>query len=196
MLKGISYYKKLEGTKINPDFNYIARARKHYINYFEVMKIGDLICFDLVEKYIDRELKVLEELKKINYIDYVFIDRKTIKIKILCKPEKNLNKSLEIRQKIRKQQVVRRHTVDESQKDLIRIVEVNYPIYKKENGEDKFDKISKGIGVQVENKVYLLDDFIYVNKKHVKIKPINDVTNVSPEISKLFKEKRAKFNKR
>ncbi len=137
-----------------------------------------------------------EQLQKINYIDYVFIDRKTIKIKILCKPEKNLNKSLEIRQKIRKQQVVRRHTVDESQKDLIRIVEVNYPIYKKENGEDKFDKISKGIGVQVENKVYLLDDFIYVNKKHVKIKPINDVTNVSPEISKLFKEKRAKFNKR
>ena len=124
------------------------------------------------------------------------VDKKTIKIKTLCKPEKILNKGLEIREKIRKKQVVRRHTVQEHQKDLIRIVEVNYPIYKKENGEDKFDKISKGIGVQVENKVYLLDDFIYVNKKHVEIKPINDVTNVSVEILTLFEEKRAKFNKR
>ena len=196
MLKGISYYKKLESTKKNPDFNFIASAKKHYINHFAVMNTGDLICFDLVEKYIDRELEVFEELRELNYIEYAFIDKKTIKIKTLCKPEKILNKGLEIREKIRKKQVVRRHTVQEHQKDLIRIVKVTYPVYKKENGKNKFDKMSKGKGVQVENRVYFLDRFIYVNKKHVEIKPINDVTNVSVEILTLFEEKRAKFNKR
>lgn len=195
MLKGISYYKKLESTKKNPDVNFVARARRHYINYFAVMNIGDLICFDLVEKYIDRELEVFEELKKESYIEYTFIDKKTIKIKILCKPKKILNKGLEIREKKRKKQAVKRHTIHESQNDLVRIVKVTYPIYKREYGKNKFDRMSKGKGVQVENKVYFLDRFIYVNKKRVKIEPINDVTNVPVELLMLFEEKKAKLRK-
>jgi len=53
----------------------------------------------------------------------------------------------------------------------------------------------RGQGVQVENRVYFLEKFIYVNKNRVKVKPVNNLTDVSDEIIKLFEEKRLKYSK-
>lgn len=195
MLKGISYYKKIEGTNKNPDYNYLERAKKYYINHFAVMNIGDVLYFELVEKFANRELEIFEELKNLNFIDYAFIDKRTIKVKTLCKPKKILNKGLEIREKKYKKQAEKRYTIKENQKDLIRIVNVTYPTFKREKGKDKFDKMVSGRGVQVENKVYFSKNFIYINKKRTKLRPVEDLTKMSEEIIKLFEEKRLKSSK-
>ena len=104
-------------------------------------------------------------------------------------------KGLEIRDIKHEKQSIKRHTIKENQEGLIRIVNVEYPVFKKENGKTLFDKMNKGQGVQIENKVYFLDKFIFINKKRVKLKNVTDLTKVSDEILKLFEEKKLKFNK-
>ena len=159
------------------------------------MKIGDLIYFELIEEFINQELLVFEELKNLNFIEYVFTDRKTIQVKTLHKPKPILNKGLEIRARKHEKQRIKRHTIKENQQDLIRIVNVTYPVFKRENGKTRFDRMDRGQGVQIENKVYFSDTFIFVNKKGVKVKKVTDFTKVSNEVLKLFEEKKLKFDK-
>ena len=54
--------------------------------------------------------------------------------------------------------------------------------------------MDRGQGVQIENKVYFSDTFIFVNKKGVKVKKVTDFTKVSNEVLKLFEEKKLKFD--
>ena len=195
IIKGLNFYKEFKNTKDSSNLNLFEKAKKHYINQFALMNIGDLIYFELVEDFINQELLVFEEFKKLNLIVYVFIDRKTIQVKTFYKPKKILNKGLEIRAKKYEKQAIKRHTLKENQQDLIRIVNVDYPVFKRENGKYIFDKMAKGQGVQVENRVYFLDTFIFINKKRVKLKNVTNLTKVSDEILKLFEEKKMKFNK-
>ncbi len=191
MTKGLSFYKEIENPKKNIDDSSLFEiAKKNYINQFALLNIGNTIYFELVEKFISKELLVFEALKELNLIEYAFIDRKTIQVKTLQKPTPILNKDLEIRAKKHEKQARKRYTIKENQEDLIRIVNVDYPVFKKENGKIRFDKMAKGQGVQIENKVYFLDNFIFINKKRVKLKRVTDLTKVSDEILKLFEKKR------
>ena len=191
MTKGLSFYKEIENPRKNiDDSNLFEIAKKNYINQFALLNIGNTIYFELVEKFISKELLVFEALKELNLIEYAFIDRKTIQVKTLQKPTPILNKGLEIRAKKHEKQARKRYTIKENQEDLIRIVNVDYPVFKKENGKIRFDKMAKGQGVQIENKVYFLDNFIFINKKRVKLKRVTDLTKVSDEILKLFEKKR------
>jgi hypothetical protein len=66
-------------------------------------------------------------------------------------------------------------------------VEVDYPVFKRINGKNKFDRMANGLGVQVENKVYFSNDkFIFINKKRVKIKGIKDNSKISEDLNKLY----------
>ncbi len=198
MLKGLNFYKEIKKPykpKKNKKSNLFEIAKKHYINQFALMKIGDLIYFELIEEFINQELLVFEELKNLNFIEYVFTDRKTIQVKTLHKPKPILNKGLEIRARKHEKQRIKRHTIKENQQDLIRIVNVTYPVFKRENGKTRFDRMDRGQGVQIENKVYFSDTFIFVNKKGVKVKKVTDFTKVSNEVLKLFEEKKLKFDK-
>lgn len=198
MIKGLSFYREIEKPckpKKNKNSNLFEIAKKHYINQFALMNIGNLIYFELNEEFINQELLVFEEFKNLNLIEYAFTDRKTIQVKTLYKPKPILNKGLEIRANKHEKQRIKRHTIKENQQDLIRIVNVTYPVFKRENGKNRFDKMKKGQGVQIENKVYFPDTFIFINKKRVKVKKVTDFTKVSDEILKLFEEKKLKFDK-
>ena len=198
MIKGLSFYREIEKPckpKKNKNSNLFEIAKKHYINQFALMNIGNLIYFELNEEFINQELLVFEEFKNLNLIEYAFTDRKTIQVKTLYKPKPILNKGLEIRANKHEKQRIKRHTIKENQQDLIRIVNVTYPVFKRENGKNRFDKMEKGQGVQIENKVYFPDTFIFINKKRVKVKKVTDFTKVSDEILKLFEEKKLKFDK-
>jgi len=118
MLKGNGFFRKIESTKKVENIKVHQRAKKYYINHFAVIKVDEPMCFTLIEEYLDRELKVFEELKELNYIDYAFIDKKTIKITTLFKPKMILNKGLEIREKKRKKQAEKRYTVNRESKRI------------------------------------------------------------------------------
>lgn len=196
MIKGLNFYKEIKKSKKSlDDLNLFERAKRSYINQIALLNIGNIIYFELVEEFIPKEILVFEELKSLNVIEFAFIDRKTIQVKTLQKPKAILNKGLEIRAKKHERQAKKRYTVKETQESLIRIVNVDYPVFKRENGKTRFDKMDKGQGVQVENKVYFSNNFIFINKKRVKLKEVKDLSKVSDEILKLFEEKKESNNR-
>ena len=90
MIKGLSFYREIEKPckpKKNKNSNLFEIAKKHYINQFALMNIGNLIYFELNEEFINQELLVFEEFKNLNLIEYAFTDRKTIQVKTLYKPK-------------------------------------------------------------------------------------------------------------
>jgi hypothetical protein len=103
------------------------------------------------------------------------------------KPKPILNKGLQIRENKKKKQAQKRYSIKSNQKGVIRFVEVDYPVFKRINGKNKFDRMANGLGVQVENKVYFSNDkFIFINKKRVKIKGIKDNSKISEDLNKLY----------
>ncbi len=81
-----------------------------------------------------------------------------------------MNKGLEILEKKKEKNRNKMFILKDSQKNIEREVVVSYPIFKRINGKQKFDKIVEKEGIQKENKVYFDDGkYIFINKKGVKI---------------------------
>lgn len=82
----------------------------------------------------------------------------------------NVNKGLEIRNaKLRKNQK-KRNTIKPEQQDLCRFVELKWQVIERINGKYKNTGVASGKGLQIKNRVYLLDGhYKLVNSKSVKI---------------------------
>ena len=83
------------------------------------------------------------------------------------------NKGLEVRSKKLNKQRQKRNTVTEGQKGICQFVQVSWEEIKKVNGKYKATGKKHGQGLQVENKVFLIDGhYKYVNNKNLKIEKV------------------------
>ncbi len=81
-----------------------------------------------------------------------------------------MNKGLEIRNKKLKKKAELRNTIKPEQTDICRFVELKWEVIEKVNGKYKHTGQARGKGLQVKNRVYLLDGhFKMVNSKSVHI---------------------------
>ncbi|MCR4687856.1 MAG: hypothetical protein K5659_09830 [Lachnospiraceae bacterium] len=90
-----------------------------------------------------------------------------------------MNKGLEIRNKKWEKQRIKRNTVKDEQVGLCRFIDFKVEVIEKVNGKYRHTGHELGKGLQIENKVYLLDGrYKFVNRKSLKIiKIYNEIPN-------------------
>ena len=86
-----------------------------------------------------------------------------------------MNKGLQIRNNKLKKKQQKRNTITPEQFDLCRFVELEWKVIERVNGKYKHTGQSKGKGLQIKNRVYLLNgSYKLVNSKSVRIFKIYD----------------------
>lgn len=84
-----------------------------------------------------------------------------------------MNKGLQIRANKHKKQAEKKYKVLEEQEGLCRFIAVEWVVFNKVNGKMRAVGKSQSKGLQVENKVYLIDgSYKFLNKKSIKIKEV------------------------
>lgn len=102
-----------------------------------------------------------------------------------------MNKGLMIRNNKLKKKAKKRNEVKEEQKGLCRFIEFKYEVIKKVNGKFKHIGSNLDKGLQIENKVYLLNGkYKFINNKGLKIKQIyEDVPSwANDKLTKQYKK--------
>ncbi len=81
-----------------------------------------------------------------------------------------MNKGLEIRNKKWEKKRTKRNTVKDEQVGLCRFIDFRVEVIEKVNGKYRHTGHEFGKGLQIENKVYLMDGhYKFVNRKSLKI---------------------------
>lgn len=84
-----------------------------------------------------------------------------------------MNKGLEIRNNKLKKNLKKCNEIKEDQKNLCRFVSITYDIIRKVNGKYKYLGKEQANGLQIQNRVYLLNGkYKMVNGKSVKVNKI------------------------
>jgi len=86
-----------------------------------------------------------------------------------------VNKGLEIRQKKLEKNCQKRNEKKECQVGLVRFIDISWEVIERVNGKYKHIGRKSGQGLQIENRVFLLDGhYKMVNSKAMKITKIYD----------------------
>lgn len=105
IIKAKGYFnEKNKKIKLN-----LKRGVMHYLKHFDFLKKGEAMEFEINEKFLKEELKILECLKNDRSIactlDYTLLNKKAIKVIILDNVK---NKGLEIFEKKKKKKIEKR----------------------------------------------------------------------------------------
>ena len=94
-----------------------------------------------------------------------------------------MNKGLEIRAKKLKKKATKRNTIKETQIDVCRFIDFKNPKTERVNGKYRFVGFQTLSGLQVENKLYYVENnrekFVFTNKPQAKVLLIYSETEIS-----------------
>jgi len=83
----------------------------------------------------------------------------------------NINKGMSIRNNKLKKKAIKRNQVKEDQENICRFITITYQVIEKVNNKYKRTGSKTVNGLQIENKVYLVDNsYKFINSKGVRIK--------------------------
>lgn len=102
-----------------------------------------------------------------------------------------MNKGLEIRNKKLQKNLRKRNAVKPEQVDLCRFVEVKWEVVERVNGKYRHTGQAQGKGLQIKNRVYLLDGhYKLLNSKSVHITKVHEEVPpwASEELIQRYKE--------
>ena len=110
-----------------------------------------------------------------------------------------MNKGLEIRAKKLEKKAKKRNTVKNTQMGVCRFISFNNPLIQRINGKYKFIGFQVIDGLQIENKLYYVENdkisYIFMNKQRAKILKIyneSEIDTFHPLLLKRYSEETAK----
>lgn len=99
-----------------------------------------------------------------------------------------INKGLQIRNNKRKKQAKKRNSIKPEQKGLCRFIKIKYETFSVQSGKIRHSGTEDGYGLQIENKIYLLDGHHkMLNSKNVIIK--KEYKGIPSWVNESLKEK-------
>ena len=109
-----------------------------------------------------------------------------------------MNKGLEIRAKKLNKKAKKRNTVNETQIGVCRFICFSNPLIQRINGKYKFTGFEKIDGLQIENKLYYINNdkmsYVFINKKNANILKVyneDEIINFNPVLLKRYNEEKS-----
>ena len=106
-----------------------------------------------------------------------------------------MNKGLEIRAKKLTKKAAKRNTIKETQIDVCRFIDFKNPKTERVNGKYRFVGFQTLTGLQVENKLYYVDNnqekYVFINKPQSKVLVVyneTEIYNFSPILLERYKK--------
>ena len=106
-----------------------------------------------------------------------------------------MNKGLEIRAKKLKKKATKRNTIKETQINVCRFIDFKNPKMERINGKYRFAGFQTLSGLQVENKLYYVENnqekYLFINKSQAKVLLIYseaEISNFSPILLERYKK--------
>ena len=110
-----------------------------------------------------------------------------------------MNKGLEIRAKKLKKKTTKRNTIKETQIDVCRFIDFKNPKMERINGKYRFVGFQTLSGLQVENKLYYVENnqekYVFINKSQAKVLLIyseTEISNFSPILLEHYEKVKSK----